>query len=147
MIERALLIAIRPRFADMIFKGEKTVELRRVRPKIENGDLALVYVSSPIMALRGGFEVEKVISETPETLWTLIGNKAGISRSEFLAYFTGKKIAHALVIKRAWELPAPVRLGRIRSWTISSRPPQSYHYIRNIACPKSLKRLVKITVR
>jgi len=55
----AFLISIRPRFAEMIFSGSKTVELRRVCPKVSVGDLALVYVSSPAMELRGSFEVGK----------------------------------------------------------------------------------------
>jgi len=62
MINHAFLISIRPRFAEMIFAGSKTVELRRVCPKVSAGDLALVYVSSPAMELRGSFEVGKILT-------------------------------------------------------------------------------------
>src|ERR1035437_3506082 len=87
MNNHALLISIRPRFAEMIFAGSKTVELRRVCPRISSGDLALVYVSSPTKELQGAFEVGKVISATPSVLWRKIGKKSGITRAEFFAYF------------------------------------------------------------
>src|SRR6185503_3263930 len=65
MPNQALLISVRPRFAEMIFAGTKVVELRRLRPRIGTGDLVFVYVSSPVMALAGAFEVGEVVSGAP----------------------------------------------------------------------------------
>jgi predicted transcriptional regulator len=125
----AFLISVRPRFAEMIFAGSKTVELRRVCPKVAAGDLALVYVSSPAMELRGSFEVGKIITESPTALWKKVGKKSGVTRTEFFAYFQGKKQAHALVIKRAWKLDAPVCLTTLRRRKGGFRPPQNFHYL------------------
>ena len=125
----AFLISIRPRFAEMIFAGSKTVELRRVCPKVSAGDLALVYVSSPAMELRGSFEVGKILTASPSALWRKVGRKSGVTRAEFLAYFKDKKQAHALVIKRAWPLPAPVGLKALRRSNGGFRPPQNFHYL------------------
>ena len=130
MNNHAFLISIRPRFAEMIFAGTKTVELRRVCPKAEPGDLALVYVSSPAMELRGSFEVGKILTGSPSALWKKIGKRTGITRNEFFAYFRGKKVAHALVIKRAWPLASPVCLKTIRNSKGGFRPPQNFHYLR-----------------
>jgi len=125
----AFLISIRPRFAEMIFAGSKTVELRRVCPKVSVGDLALVYVSSPAMELRGSFEVGKILTVSPTSLWKKVGEKSGVTRAEFFAYFKGKKQAHALVIKRAWPLPTPVGLKTLRRSNGGFRPPQNFHYL------------------
>ena len=130
MNSHALLISIRPRFAEMIFSGSKTVELRRVCPKLSMGDLALVYVSSPSKQLQRAFEVGKVISASPSALWQKIGKKSGITRKEFFAYFRGKTKAHALVIKRAWKLPAPICLTTLRRRRGGFRPPQNFHYLK-----------------
>jgi predicted transcriptional regulator len=135
MNNHALLISIRPRFAEMIFAGSKTVELRRVCPKITSGDLALVYVSSPTKELQGAFEIGKVISATPSALWKKIGKKSGITRAEFFAYFHGKTEAHALVIERAWKLPAPICLTSLRQSKGGFRPPQSFHYLKRNESP------------
>jgi predicted transcriptional regulator len=125
----AFLISIRPRFADMIFAGSKTVELRRVCPKVSAGDLALVYVSSPAMELRGSFEVGKILTGSPTALWKKAGEKSGVTRAEFFAYFQGKKQAHALVIKRAWKLDAPICLTTLRRRKGGFQPPQNFHYL------------------
>ena len=135
MSNHAFLISIRPRFAEMIFAGSKTVELRRVCPKIVPGDLALVYVSSPAKELRGSFEVGKILTASPTALWKKVGRKSGVTRAEFFAYFKGKKQAHALVIKRAWPLPTPVCLKTLRKSKGGFRPPQNFHYLRSTDSP------------
>jgi predicted transcriptional regulator len=119
----------------MIFAGSKTVELRRVCPKICSGDLALVYVSSPAKELRGAFEVGKVISASPSALWRKIGKKSGLTRNEFLTYFHGKTKAHALTIKRAWKLPVPICLTTLRRRKGGFRPPQNFLYLRRNESP------------
>jgi len=125
----AFLISIRPQFAELIFSGHKTVELRRVPPKVESGDLALVYVSSPTMEVQGCFEVDRIESAPPEDLWKRCGAKSGISRECFFDYFSGKKTAHAIFIRRAWKLKAGVRLARLRREKGGFRPPQNFRYI------------------
>jgi predicted transcriptional regulator len=129
MTKHALLISIRPRFAELIFAGKKTVELRRTRPKVSPGDLVLVYVSSPAKQLQGAFEVKKMISAAPSTLWRKVGKNSGIARAEFLDYFRGKTQAHAVVIRRVWKLSGPIDLSTLRRQKGGFRPPQSFHYI------------------
>jgi|SRR5436190_22662932 len=129
MDQHAVLISVRPKFAEMIFSGNKTVELRRVCPKISAGDLAFVYVSSPTRELQGAFEVGKIISASPSALWKKAGKKSGISRREFFAYFQGKRKAHALMIKRAWKLSVPICLTTLRRRKGGFRPPQCFHYL------------------
>ena len=129
MSQHALLISIRPRFAAQIFAGAKTVELRRVKPRVMPGDLAFVYVSSPTKELQGAFEVEEVVSATPEAVWRALGGRTGVSHSEFREYFAGKELAHAIVIRRAWKLPIAIPLPALRKRRGGFRPPQSFHYI------------------
>ena len=132
MSQHALLISIRPQFAAKIFAGKKTVELRRVKPRVTSGDLAFVYVSSPTKELQGAFEVEEVISAAPQMLWRALGEKTGISYAEFRQYFSGKMMAHAIVIRRAWRLPIPIPLPALRKRRGGFRPPQSFHYISRV---------------
>src|SRR5687768_1590251 len=129
MRQRALLISIRPRFAAEIFAGTKTVELRRVKPGMVAGDLALVYVSAPAMELQGAFEIASLISAAPSAIWKQMGKKSALTRAEFRKYFFGKKVAHAIVIKRAWKLPVALPLPKLRQRLGGFRPPQSFHYI------------------
>lgn len=122
----------------MIFNGTKTVELRRVCPRVQKGDLALIYVSSPSMEVQGAFEVAKVISDSPTRLWMRIGKKSGVTRSEFMEYFSGKTLAHAVQIKRAWKLDSAIALSSLRQESRGFQPPQSYRYVGSEKMPKKL---------
>ena len=126
MTGNALLLSIKPRFADSIFERKKRVELRRVRPRVSAGDLVLVYVSSPRCALEGAFEVERVLEAAPAQLWRSVQQTAGISEDEFHDYFRGCSQGYGIVVRRVWKLE-PVTLASLRRARI--RPPQSYQYL------------------
>ncbi len=48
-----ILISLKPKHANEIFDGGKTVELRKRRPKIKPGTRVWIYATSPIAALWG----------------------------------------------------------------------------------------------
>src|SRR2546426_10250110 len=102
MLQKALLLSIRSRFADMIFSGKKTIELRRRRPRVASGDLVFVYVPTPVRALIGAFEVNRVVEQTPATLWENWGSQTGLSRSDFDRYFSGRKMGYGILVKSFW---------------------------------------------
>lgn len=128
-MKRALLLSIRPKFADRIIKGIKTVELRRIRPSIKEGDRILIYISSPAKEVRAFFVVERIICAKPENLWNDVKDKAGITRNEFDDYFNGAKAAIAIHIKDVQELPLPINLSTLRKLWPNFIPPQSYRYV------------------
>lgn len=138
MTRGALLISIRPKFAQMIFAGTKTVELRRTCPRVQKGDLALIYVSSPAMEIQGAFEVDGVVSAVPTALWTLVGEESGITKEEFLSYYQGKTLGHALKIRRAWRLPEVIGLPSLRRQSRGFQPPQSFRYVFSPTMPPSI---------
>lgn len=123
----ALLLSIKPRFADAIFAGHKKYELRRVKPRLVDGDLVLVYVTSPRCALEGAFEVQTVHASHPRHLWKTVRKQCGISYPDFIAYFDGSTTAYAIEVKHVWLLNEQVPLGSLRSKKIN--PPQSYQYL------------------
>lgn len=126
---KALLLSIRPRYADQIFSGTKRIELRRRRPRVGTGDLVFVYASSPTMALVGAFEVADVIEGKPASIWRQWHAQAGIDKSDFDNYFAGREVGFGLVIANAWQLPIPVNLAALRQKQSNFRPPQSFHYV------------------
>jgi predicted transcriptional regulator len=131
MIKTAVLMSIKPAYADMIFQGRKTIELRRVCPKICKGDIVLVYVSGPRMALVGGFEVEGVVCESPSKLREHHLHSSGVSKVIFDAYFSDSQTAYGIQIGRTWQFDKPAELHALRKRKGGFRPPQSYRYIRN----------------
>lgn len=124
----ALLLSIRPRFVSSIFAGTKTVELRRVKPRVRRGDLVVVYASGTTKGLVGAFQVSGVKASTPKGLWRLFNGGSGLTKAEFDAYFSGVETGYAIQIGKRWQLDEPVLLNSLRKRRASFRPPQSYHY-------------------
>jgi len=122
----ALLLSLKPCFADAIFSGEKRFELRRVKPRLVGGDLVVVYVTVPRCKLEGAFEVEQVIAATPNRLWRDVQHSVGVTKAEFDAYFDGADIGYGIEIRKVWKME-PITLAAMRRLRI--RPPQSYQYL------------------
>lgn len=128
MENKAVLFSIKPKYVSLISSGEKIYELRRKCPRVSAGDLALVYESSPTMCLVGAFVIGNIIQEKPLLLWKKVGNQSGVSREEFLEYFSGCDLASAIEILQYWDLEQRVTLKQLRSKN-KIEPPQSYRYL------------------
>lgn len=137
MSSKALLLSIRPRFVALIESGEKTYELRRKRPKVQAGDLALIYESSPTKCLVGAFIVGEVLALAPVQLWEIVGAQAGVTHEEFFRYYEGCEVACAIGIERYWSLESRVGLKQLRS-RVKIEPPQSYRYL----CEKKTSKII-----
>jgi predicted transcriptional regulator len=124
----ALLLSIRPRFAISIFSGCKTVEFRRVKPRIQAGDLVVVYASGSIKGIIGAFEVAGVTAAVPNAIWQKYDGVSGLTKKEFDDYFDGANVGYAIRIRKYWRLPEPIPLNTLRQRYAGFRPPQSYHY-------------------
>lgn len=127
----ALLLSIHPEHAQSIFIGTKTVELRRVRPQISKGSQVLIYVSSPIKALAGGFEVEEVIEDKPEKLWDRVRRYAAITREQFDGYYTDAVTGYGIMIANVWVLDRAVPLEHLRKKLPGFQAPQGYRYLKD----------------
>ena len=125
----ALLVSIRPRFVEQIFAGTKTVELRRIRPRVKAGNLVIVYASGSQKALVGAFQIADVIAAAPSTIWRRFGTKTGLTNTEFDSYFTGLGAGFAIEVARTWQLATPVHLATLRRQRGGFHAPQGYRYL------------------
>lgn len=120
-----VLMAIRPKFACLIREGKKTVELRRVAPKVNPGDVLVIYESAPISRVTAYAKIEKVVCLGPSELWESIGQFSLLEQREFEHYFSGKKFGNGIILQNVVELDVPRKLsvlaGRIA--------PQNYTYL------------------
>lgn len=125
----ALLLSIRPGFADQIFDGSKTIELRRVRPRVIAGDLVIVYASGHTKALIGAFQVGEMVAKAPSTVWRRFGSATGLTKAAFDEYYSGADTAFGITVAHTWKLPTPLRLPALRKLRVGFRPPQGYQYL------------------
>lgn len=125
-----LILSLKPCYADLVFKELKTVELRRrIVQHIENCEV-FVYVSSPTMALRGGFRVGDFWKGTPQKIWSMVESLAQVEKQDFDSYFEGKTVAYAFEITEVWETQKLVPLRNLREQLPNFVVPQSWRYVK-----------------
>ena len=125
-----LLLSIRPEYANKIFNRTKTVELRRIRPRLLNkGDRVVVYVSSPEQAVVGSFKVDNIVEKPVTELWEEVEKLAGISHEDFYDYYYGARLGVGIFLKDIHRFSQPVELHRLRNKLPNLRPPQSFRYL------------------
>ena len=129
---RPLLISLRPRYADLVFEKLKKAELRRrFIMHTQNRDV-YVYVTSPVMQLRGVFRAGQVWRDSPEEIWDMVSELAKLEKRDFDEYFKGRSIAYALEIKEVHEYSEPISLAKLRNQLPHFVVPQSWRYVRPI---------------
>ena len=127
--EWMILLSLKPRFADAVLAGKKTVELRRAEPKIVVPTRALIYSTSPLRALVGTCIVTSVETDRLADLWQRFGPRTGITSGEFSDYFEGVGKGTALMLSEPETLLRPVSLTRLRETSQGFRSPQSFAYV------------------
>jgi len=125
-----LMMSIKPKYADKILDGSKTIELRKVRPRnAGSGDLVVVYASSPKKSLVGLFEIADIMKSDPKELWRQARDRAGVEKKEFEDYFTGTRDAYGISIGKTWWLKSEVSLSDLKKLMPSFTVPQSFCYL------------------
>lgn len=129
MPDNTILLSIKPQYAEKIFEGSKTVELRRVFPKrIKQGALVLIYVSSPVKSLSGSFKVVRVVKKPVKELWKIVNKKAGVTYEEFNTYYEGTSVGVAIFFTEVCRHRNPIELKDLKKKVLGFSPPQGFRY-------------------
>lgn len=124
--KKYVLMSIKPVYAELIKSGKKTIELRRIAPKVNSGDILVIYESSPVKRITAYCEIDSVITAEQNQLWEMAQDSAGVTLDSFTNYFKGK--VHAVGIK----LGIPQILSTSKELievAADLRAPQSYRYL------------------
>lgn len=127
---RPVLMSIKPRFAEAILDGHKTVELRRIRLSAQPGTLVILYATAPTMAVVGTAIVEARDTDTPASIWRRYRAHMALTKDEFDTYLAGATFATAISMMSPRRLNEIVPLAALREET-GFNPPQSYRFVRS----------------
>lgn len=130
------LLAIKPRFAQAIIAGDKTVEFRKIR-FAQPPRYIVLYASTPIQQVIAFFEVVQIEELSVLGLWRKFRAHGGIDYREFSNYYSGRDRGFAIVVGSVWKLREPASL---RAFCARVAPPQSFIYLRSSAIDRLLKR-------
>ncbi|MCX4360944.1 ASCH domain-containing protein [Mucispirillum schaedleri] len=117
-----VLLSIKPKFVESIIKGNKKYEYRKAIFK-KNVDTVVIYKTTPFCKIIGEFEIDGILYDTPENIWQITQEFAGITQDYFDKYFYNRKIAYA------------IKIGNIKQYELEPKDiikqfkaPQSFMY-------------------
>lgn len=133
---KTIVLSIKPKYAELILSGSKTVEFRRAWA-IAKVDMIAIYASSPVQKLIGVVQVSELVREKPTLLWEYCSKYGGgMSKIELSMYFKGKEAGFAIFLKDAKRFSQSIDPKKIIK---NFSPPQSFRYITAAERQKLLK--------
>lgn len=133
----AILLSIKPTFANLIIEGSKRVELRRAIPSQPISTI-VIYSSSPVQSIVALANVSEIVEASPSKLWAISrDNGGGLTRAALMTYFESKKVGYALMLDNVRVFANPVTPNKIFK---NFSAPQSFRYL----TPKDLQKLERI---
>jgi predicted transcriptional regulator len=127
-MSRALVVSIKPEFAEKIFNGTKTIELRKSVPKVSPGDMVVVYCTNPVKAVLGVCQVKEVLKLEPSLMWKKHSRKLGIDQKRYNEYFENSDIAVGIKLTSISKLEKILSLNDIKQFFPFFQPPQTFRY-------------------
>lgn len=123
---RAILLSVRPKYAEQIATGMKRVEFRRVWPS-EPVELVALYSTAPTSRVIAFTPIKKIVEGSPTALWECAKEfGGGLTRAELFAYMAGRKRGFALILGRVHVMKCPIDpTVCIPNFHV----PQSYRYL------------------
>lgn len=123
---RAVLLSIKPKYADLILAGSKLVEFRRSWAA-QDVSVIVLYSSSPIRRIVGMVEVDEIIVASPSSLWkTCTERGGGLTRNELRSYFSGKSRGVAVLLGKVLKPAKHIEPSDVISEFVA---PQSFRYL------------------
>lgn len=122
----AILLAIRPRYAEAILSGRKRYEYRRAIPGRRDITRVLLYASAPVCRIVGECTIGRVVAGSLQSVWDRTSTRGGVTLDEFQRYFREAPIARALRVENPIAYPEPIDP---RAAIPGFRPPQNFCYI------------------
>lgn len=121
-----ILLSIKPQYVEKIISGEKKYEFRKKEFKRKDVDTIIVYSSGNIKKLVGEIKFKRILCDSPNLIWEITQDKAGMSKESFMEYYINKDKAYAIFIDSFRPYTTYLNL---EDKYPGVKPPQSYRYI------------------
>lgn len=120
-----MILPVHPEYAELILAKKKRFEFRKQNCRSGVGAL-LIYATSPVCAIVCETEISGVMQGTPEAIWQMAQDYAGISKEDYSRYYDGRSKAVAFKLGRIIKFDKPIMLA-----TFGIRhAPQSFVYVK-----------------
>ncbi|MEW6776169.1 MAG: hypothetical protein AB1405_07740 [Bdellovibrionota bacterium] len=108
----AIVMSIKPVYANAIYSRLKKYEFRRVRMNAKSGDLVLIYETAPVSMLTGGFVIGTVsYLQNMSELRALLGRNE--ITQDIVFYLRGAKQITALEVRSCFRWEKPLQFSQL----------------------------------
>lgn len=122
-----IILSIKPKWAELIYSGQKTIEWRKSFPKAENIDKVLLYETAPVKAITGFFTLQEIpfylVSSVCAQPEQIIKNGC-VPMVDLIKYRANVDCIYGWMIDKVTKFEEPLPL----SYVDLKRPPQSWCY-------------------
>lgn len=127
-VQKPIVLSLKPKWAEAILSGSKTVEIRRRFPLADECNVrTLIYTSSPTKSLTGEAVIEKIAKFTIDEIWSLYGPSTMVSRQLLDEYLGDLGHGTLLFLRDAKPLRNSIPLDQLRQ-RHKFTAPQSFAY-------------------
>lgn len=116
-------------YVDMILSGQKSVEIRNRKLKLQADSRLWIYSTLPMGCIQAVTEVHHTEVDIPSRIWQKYGDMIGITRDKFHEYVNGNKMISAISLKNIKKLPVDLSLYSLRRKVPWFHPPQFLKYM------------------
>lgn len=142
IVHKYLFIAVKPEYANKIISGQKDIELRKMKPHVQQGDYVIIYASAPVKAVLGFGKIKGIIECNPKYLWERYSNRLGINKQSYFSYYDGYHKAVGIEFDMIRAI-SPIGLEELRKVDPNFQPPQIYRYVTNKEIVTVLSKRIK----
>lgn len=111
-----LIVVIKPEYFDLLVRNKDRVFIKGggVFSGVEENQILLFYVTSPVQAIGGYTQIRKITMDKPLEIWTKYKRQSAFTDKEYATYTEGKPTVTAYSFEKINELDNPISLGRLR---------------------------------
>lgn len=126
--KKVLFLSLSSDRAKKIISGKINTEIKSISPDVKKGDIVMIYANSPVEQVIGMCTVDKIIKDSPENFWKMIGKSAGLKKYEIMDMLKDMTFGYAIVLKNAIPMYKPIHIDEIKSLLPGFMPPMSCKY-------------------
>ncbi len=111
-----LIVVIKPEYFDLLVRNKDRVFIKGggVFSGVEENQVLLFYITSPVQAIGGYTQIRKITTDNPSEIWKKYSRQSAFTDKEYATYTEGKSTVTAYSFEKINELDNPISLGRLR---------------------------------
>ena len=130
---KAILLSIKPEWAEKIYNGEKTIEWRKSRPRIDRNNhhtRVYIYETAPVKRITGYFTLFGTFEVDVNEMLKEMEKRGCVPAVDLAKYQGGAKEIYG------WTVSPFIKPTRLVPYRLDhfdlERPPQSWQYVEDI---------------